>query len=167
MEKGISAAHKALKNKPMKISNNITLQEATKSETAIRKGIDNMPDGEQLNNMILVAQKCFEPIRMKHGKPIGISSFFRSPALNKAIGGSTTSDHCKGCAIDIDADIYNNGITNKEIFEWLRTNVDFDQLIWEFGTDENPDWVHVSYRKTGNRKQILKAIKGGKYIPFS
>ena len=113
-----------------------------------------------------VANDCFEPLRRAKNIPIGISSFFRCPTLNKAIGGSETSQHCatedsKGinaAAIDIDADIY-GGITNKEVFTWLKANVEFDQLIWEFGTDENPNWVHISRREHSNRNQILRAIR--------
>jgi hypothetical protein len=145
----------------MRISKHISYAEAIKSQTAERKGIDNTPPDRIIENMKIVANRCFEPLRAKHGKPIGISSFYRSPELNKAIGGSTTSDHCKGCAIDIDADIFNNGITNKEIFDFLKDNVDFDQLISEYGTEDNPAWVHVSYRKEGNRKQVLRATKKG------
>lgn len=144
-----------------RISKHISYAEGVKSNTAKRKGIDNTPPLQVLMNMKLVAEECFEPLRRKHGKPIGISSFYRSPELNTAIGGSKTSDHCKGCAIDIDADIYNNGITNKEIFEWLRANVEFDQLIWEYGTDDNPAWVHVSYRARGNRGQVMRASSSG------
>jgi zinc D-Ala-D-Ala carboxypeptidase len=147
----------------MKVSQHISLNEATKSQTALRRGIDNTPSEEVLNSMKIVAEKCFEPIRNHHGKAIGISSFYRSPELNKAIGGSRTSDHCRGRAIDIDADIYNNGITNAEIFHWLRENVEFDQLIWEYGTDSNPAWVHVSYRPGENRGQVLKAVRGKGY----
>lgn len=110
--------------------------------------------------MRLVAEKCFQPLREHFDRPIGISSFYRSPELNKAIGGSKTSDHCKGRAIDIDADIY-GGITNKEIFDWLRENVEFDQLISEYGTEDNPAWVHVSYREGENRGMVLRATKSG------
>lgn len=148
-----------------KISDHISWNEATKSQTATRRGIDNFPNEIQLSNMRLVANKCFEPLRNWHGKAIGISSFFRSPELNTAIGGSKTSQHCAGsedkkeAAIDIDADMYNNGITNADIFYWLDKNVEYDQLIWEFGTDENPAWVHVSYRDGANRKMKLVAKK--------
>ncbi len=107
--------------------------------------------------MRLVGLNCFDPLRRWWRKPIGISSFYRSPELNKAIKGSKNSQHCKGQAIDIDADILHNGITNKMIFDWLKLNVDFDQLIWEYGDDLNPAWVHVSYAARGkNRKQILR-----------
>lgn len=141
----------------MKISNHITLAEATKSQTATRKGIDNTPPKEVIPNMIAVAEKCFEPLREWHGKPIGISSFYRSPALNRAVKGSARSQHCKGQAIDIDADIFDNGLTNKQIYNWLVNNVDFDQIIWEYGTDDNPAWVHISYvSKEKNRRQQLR-----------
>jgi zinc D-Ala-D-Ala carboxypeptidase len=141
----------------MKISKHITLAEATKSQTAIRKGIDNMPGPNIIPNMIEVANKCFEPLREWHGKPIGISSFYRSAALNRAVKGSPRSQHMKGQAIDIDADIFDNGITNADIYRWLVNNVDFDQIIWEFGDDNNPAWVHVSYVGKGkNRRQELR-----------
>lgn len=104
-----------------------------------------------------VAKQCFEPLRLWYGKPIGISSFYRSPELNKAIGGSKTSQHCKGQAIDIDADMFHNGISNSDIYHWLLHNVEFDQLIWEYGDDHNPAWVHVSYVSYHkNRKMELR-----------
>lgn len=140
-----------------RISTNITLAEATKSQTALRLGISNNPTPEIIKAMELVAWQVFEPLRAWHRKPIGISSFYRSPELNKAIGGSKTSQHMKGQAIDIDADIFANGISNKDIYLWILRNLDFDQLIWEYGNDENPAWVHVSYvSKEKNRHQILK-----------
>ena len=107
--------------------------------------------------MKLVAVNCFDPLRKWWRKPIGISSFYRCEKLNKAIKGSARSQHCKGQAIDIDADLLNNGLTNRMIYNWLRLNVDFDQLIWEYGDDLNPAWVHVSYIGHGkNRKQLLR-----------
>jgi len=136
------------------ISEHITLSEAIKSQTAIRKGIDNTPNSEQIAAMKLVAEKVFEPIRAHFGKPIGISSFFRSVKLNKAIGGAASSQHCKGEAIDIDGDIL-GGVSNRMIFDYVRTNLTFDQLIWEYGTDLYPAWVHVSYKAKGNRRQVL------------
>ena len=141
------------------ISKHISEKEATKSVTALRLGIDNTPDGDTLNNMKLVAEKVFEPLRDWVGGPIKINSFYRSTALNEAIGGSTRSQHCKGQAIDID-DIYGHK-TNKEMFDWIRDNIDFDQMIWEFGdTTENPDWVHISYvSEDKNRNKILKSSK--------
>jgi hypothetical protein len=144
-----------------KISKHISYKEATRSNTAIRKGINNTPDGDQLIAMKLVAEKVFEPMREHFGKPIRINSFLRVSALNVAVGGSKSSQHCKGEAIDMDG---LNGLTNKEIFNYIKDNLDFDQLIWEYGTDKEPDWVHVSYSANGNRKQILKAIKGKGYV---
>jgi hypothetical protein len=141
------------------ISKHISEKEATKSITALRLGIDNTPDGDTLNNMKLVAEKVFEPLREWVGGAIKINSFYRSSALNEAIGGSTRSQHCKGQAMDID-DIYGHK-TNKEMFDWIRENIDFDQMIWEFGdTTENPDWVHISYvSEDKNRNRILKAVR--------
>lgn len=139
----------------MKVSQNITLGEATKSQTATRLKIDNTPNEEALLNMKHVAENVFEPIRKHFGIPIGISSFYRSHKLNKAVKGSKTSQHTKGEAIDIDADIF-GGVTNAEIFEFVRENLDYDQLIWEYGNDKNPAWVHVSLKRVGNnKKQIL------------
>ena len=153
----------------MKISQHLSLSEVTRSETAKRKGISNTPTAEHLDNFKLLAEKVFEPIRLHFGVPIHISSGYRSKELNDAIGGSQTSQHSKGQAIDIDMDGSTNGVTNKMIFDFIKEKLDFDQLIWEFGTDLNPDWVHVSYSKTGNRKQKLKAVRsGGKttYLPI-
>jgi hypothetical protein len=143
------------------VSKHITYAEATKSQEAVRLGIENKPTDTEFFNMTLVSNKCFEPLREHHAKPIGVSSFFRSAKINEKVGGSTSSQHCKGMAIDIDADIFNNGISNSEIFLWLEANVDFDQLIWEFGTDTNPAWVHISYNNGKNRKQKLRALKTG------
>jgi hypothetical protein len=153
----------------MKISQHLSLSEVTRSETAKRKGISNTPTAEHLDNFKLLAEKVFEPIRLHFGVPIHISSGYRSKELNDAIGGSQTSQHSKGQAIDIDMDGSTNGVTNKMIYDFIKEKLDFDQLIWEFGTDSNPDWVHVSYTKTGNRKQKLKAVRsGGKttYLPI-
>ena len=141
----------------MNISKHITLLEATKSLTAIRKGIDNTPGPKHIEAMKLVADKCFEPLREWWGKPIGITSFYRSAALNRAVKGSPRSQHMLGQAIDIDADLFNNGITNAEIYQWIVNNVDYDQIIWEFGDDSNPAWVHISYVAKGkNRRQQLR-----------
>jgi len=143
-----------------KISKNITFYEATKSDTAIKLGIDNTPDAEQLANMKNIAEKMFEPLRKGLGnKSIGLSNFFRSKELNKKIpGSSTTSQHCKGEAIDIDADIYpKSKITNAQIFHYIKNNLEFDQLIWEYGDDIEPAWVHASLKRNGkNRKMILR-----------
>jgi len=108
--------------------------------------------------MEAVAKHVFEPLREWVGGPIKINSFFRSPELNKAIGGSESSQHCQGRAIDID-DTFGHK-TNAEMFEHIRENISFDQMIWEFGDDNNPDWVHVSYVSTDeNRERCLKAYK--------
>lgn len=141
----------------MMISKHISLSEATKSQLAIRKGIDNTPGPKHIEAMKLVANMCFEPLRVWYGKPIGITSFYRSSALNRALKGSRRSQHMLGQAIDIDADVFNNGITNRDIYKWLVNNVDYDQIIWEFGDDKNPAWVHISYVAKGkNRRQQLR-----------
>jgi hypothetical protein len=154
----------------MQLSEHLSLAEVTRSETAKRKGVSNMPTEQHIANFKLLAEKVFEPIRNHFGKPIHISSGYRSAALNKAIGGAASSQHCSGEAIDIDMDGHAGGITNKMVFDYIKENLEFDQLIWEFGTDANPDWVHVSYESTGKqRKQILKAVrKGGatSYVPY-
>jgi len=140
------------------ISKHITYKEGTYSNTANRLGLANDPTEEQLENMKLVAEKVFEPLREHVSHPIKINSFFRGPQLNKAIGGSHSSQHCKGQAIDID-DSYGNS-TNAYMYEWIKKNLDYDQMIWEFGTDENPDWVHVSFVNEGvNRNRCLKAYR--------
>jgi hypothetical protein len=142
----------------MKLSKNLTLAEVIKSPTAMRKGISNEPTIEHMENLKLIAENIFQPLRDKFGVPIGVSSGYRSPDLNKAIGGSITSQHCKGQALDIDADMF-GGVTNKEIFDYIKDSLDFDQLIWEFGNKNNPAWVHCSFISNGNRRQILRAIK--------
>lgn len=147
-----------MKNWKDRISNNISYTEATKSRTAIKLGIKNIPNKEQLHNMKIVAKEIFEPIRTNYGVPIAVTSFFRSKKLNTAIGGSKTSQHCEGKAIDLDADVYGM-IRNRDIFNFIKDNLEFDTLIWEFGTDREPQWVHVSYNKGKNRNRILKAIK--------
>jgi hypothetical protein len=130
------------------ISKHITFSEATYSETAVKKGIFNEPDPTQLGNMVTVAMMCFEPLREWYGKPIKINSFFRSDALNKAVGGSKTSQHCKGEAIDMSA---GSKEENKKIFDWCKANLIYDQLINEY----DYTWVHISYSKAGNRNQTL------------
>ena len=142
------------------ISKNISYKEGVYSNTAIRRGIENIPNEEQLSNMKLLAEKVFQPLREWVGKPIKINSFFRSPELNTAIGGSTKSQHCKGQAIDID-DTFGD-VSNAEMYNWIKDNLDFDQMIWEFGDDDNPAWVHISYvSEDDNRKRCLKAYKEG------
>jgi zinc D-Ala-D-Ala carboxypeptidase len=148
-----------------KISEHLSLKEVTKSNTALRLGISNSPNKEQLENLKLVAENVFEPIRNHFGVPIGISSGFRGNRLNKAVKGSLTSDHCHGKALDIDADIY-GGLTNAEIFYYIKDNLDYKQLIWEYGDDNEPAWVHVSYDPNNNKKTTLKILKGGGYKNF-
>jgi len=141
----------------MKLSKNLSLAEFTRSSTAKRRGIDNNPDGDHLEAAKQLAENIFQPIREHFGKAIFISSGYRSDALNKAIGGSTTSQHSKGEAIDIDMDGH-PGPSNTDVFEYIKDNLPFDQLIWEFGDDKKPDWVHVSYKANGpQRGQILRA----------
>lgn len=151
----------------MKLSTNLSLSEVIRSESAKRNGISNMPTKEHISNFMLLAEKIFEPIREHFGVPIRISSGYRSKELNAKIGGSSSSQHCKGQAIDIDND--GTSITNKQVFDYIKDNLPFDQLIWEFGNEDNPDWVHVSYVPNG-RKQILKAFKlngATKYFPYA
>ena len=142
----------------MKISDHITYAEAIHSNTAKRKGIDNTPSEAQVTAMKLLAEKIFEPLREWVGGPIKVNSFFRSEALNESIGGAATSQHCKGQAIDID-DVYGKK-TNADMYHWIQTNLDYDQMIWEFGTDMQPNWIHVSYvSEEKNRNKCLKAYK--------
>ena len=144
----------------MKLSEHLDLSEVVRSESAKRKGISNMPTAEHIANFKVLAEKIFEPIRIHFRCPIIISSGYRSKELNAAIGGSATSQHCSGEAIDIDMDGTPNGVTNRMVFDYIKDNLVFDQLIYEFGNSENPDWVHVSYESTGKqRKQVLKAVR--------
>ncbi len=153
----------------MKISKHVSMREAVESYTAKRRGIDNTPGDYELTNMTALAENIFEPLREYVGGPIKINSMYRSEALNKAIGGSSRSQHCQGNAMDLD-DIYGHK-TNKEMFEFIREKLDFDQLIYEFGNEENPDWVHVSYvSEEKNRNRILKAVRDDgktKYIDIT
>ena len=140
------------------ISKHISYRESVYSNTATRRGIDNNPNDEQLENMELIAKEVFEPLRDWVDGPIKINSFFRSPELNTAIGGSSKSQHCKGQAMDID-DTFGKA-TNAEMYNWIKDHMDFDQMIWEFGDDDNPNWVHVSYvSPEENRNRCLKAYK--------
>jgi zinc D-Ala-D-Ala carboxypeptidase len=141
----------------IRISKHISIKEATRSNTAERLGIDNFPDSPTLVNMQALAENVFEPLREHFGHPIYITSFYRSLELNKAIGGSPRSQHCKGQAIDID-DVIGSS-TNADFFNYIKDNLEFDQLIWEFGNNDSPNWVHVSYNTDNNRGNILKASK--------
>jgi len=152
----------------MKLSDHLTVKEATKSATATRLGIDNSPTIAHLEALKTTAKMIFEPVRKHFNVPIAVTSGYRSKALNDAIKGSSRSQHCHGQALDIDADVF-GGVTNKEIFEFIKNHLDFDQLIWEFGDDENPAWVHVSYTPGVNRGEVLKAYRDGgrtKYKKF-
>jgi hypothetical protein len=152
----------------MQLSEHLSLAEVMRSESAKRHGISNMPTEEHIENFKKLALNIFEPIRTYFNVAIHVSSGYRSAALNRAIGGAVSSQHCKGEAIDIDMD--GTSITNKQIFDYIKDNLKFDQLIWEFGTNSNPDWVHVSFNSKGEqRNQILKAQKvNGKtvYTPY-
>ena len=154
----------------MKISGHISYKEATRSVTALRLGIDNTPNEYQLQNMEIIAKNVFEPLRKAVGGAIKINSFFRCEDLNKAIGGSSKSQHCQGRAIDID-DNYGY-MSNNDMYKYIKQNLDFDQLIFEFpDEDGNASWIHVSYVDAdSNRKRCLKAIKENgktKYIDIT
>lgn len=143
-----------------KISEHISYTEATKSMTAIRLGIDNTPNSTELARMKIVAEELFEPIRKHFAKPIKVTSFFRSEDLNTALKGSSTSQHRMGEAIDIDGQPY--GIKNKDILEFVLSNgIVFDQMIYEFGNDDDCDWLHISKIESGNRRQVLRAYRDG------
>tara|TARA_R110000772_G_scaffold268646_1_gene397008 strand:+ start:317 stop:793 length:477 start_codon:yes stop_codon:yes gene_type:complete len=141
-----------------KISNHITYKEAVHSNTALRLNIKNIPNNKEVSNMVIIATQIFEPLREYAEGPIKINSMFRSKDLNRAIGGSISSQHCKGQAIDLD-DTFGCK-TNAEMFSYIKTNLNFDQLIWEFGDSTNPNWIHVSYVSDDlNRNKILIAEK--------
>tara|TARA_B100002019_G_C21254787_1_gene593207 strand:- start:1495 stop:1974 length:480 start_codon:yes stop_codon:yes gene_type:complete len=143
----------------MKLSKNLSLAEVTKSTTAKRLGIDNTPDDWATENLRKIAEHVFQPLREDFGCPIYVSSGYRGPELNRAIGGSLRSQHMEGRALDLDADVFGR-CTNGEIFRYILNNLTFDQLIWEFGDEDNPDWVHVSYVHDGvNRGRCLKACR--------
>lgn len=142
---------------PEKLSANFIMQEFTRSDTAKRKGIDNNPSLEHAEAALELFERIVQPIRDHFGTSIFLSSGYRSQALNKAIGGSQTSQHSKGEAVDIDMD-GRKGPQNEDVFHYIRENLPFDQLIWEFGDSKRPDWVHVSYKKGGSQRgQILAA----------
>jgi hypothetical protein len=150
----------------MQLSKHLSLAEVTRSDSAKRNGISNQPTPEHLENFKKLAEKIFEPIREHFKVPIHISSGYRSKELNQAIGGSLTSQHCTGEAIDVDMDGSASGVSNADVFKYIKDNLEFDQLIAEFPEKGNPAWVHVSYESTGKqRKQILVAKKvGGKTV---
>ena len=141
-----------------RLSKHVSYKEGVHSITALRLGLKNDPTDAHLENMKLICEKVFEPLRTHVGGPIKINSFYRGPELNKAIGGSAKSQHCHGQAIDID-DTFGHA-SNAEMYNWIKANLDYDQMIWEFGTDQNPNWVHISYvSPEKNRNRCLKAYK--------
>lgn len=142
----------------MKLSDNLSLAEVTKSATAIRKGIANTPTATHLIALKEVSKNIFQPCREHFGKPLAVTSGYRSEALNEAINGSKRSQHSKGEALDLDADVF-GGFSNAELFNYIKLRLDFDQLIWEFGNNNNPAWVHCSYKTQGNRNEVLIAVK--------
>ena len=142
----------------MKLTENLSLAEVTKSATAIRKGITNTPSATHLIALKEVSKNIFQPCREHFGKPLAVTSGYRSEALNEAINGSKNSQHSKGEALDLDADVF-GGFSNAELFNYIKDHLDFDQLIWEFGNNNNPAWVHCSYKTRGNRNEVLIAIK--------
>ena len=145
---------------------NLSLSEVLVSQTAKRLQISNEPTNEHLNSLKDIAKNIFQPLRDGLGYPIYVSSGYRSEALNKAIKGSSkTSQHMKGQALDLDADVY-KGVTNKDIFLYIRDNLDFDQLIWEYGTVNNPSWVHVSFVEGNNRCKIMRCYGNSQYTLF-
>lgn len=153
-------------NLETKLSENLTLREVLRSNTAKRLNIDNTPTVEELGNLHLTAKHVFQPLRNHFSAPIHVSSGYRSKALNKAVRGAKKSQHLKGQALDLDADYYDafswrlgRVLTNADIFHYIKNNLEFDKLIWEFGDNNNPAWVHVSYNKDGSSKMVLKAIK--------
>ena len=150
----------------MKLTSNFSLGELTRSQTATRKGIDNEPNAEQLANLTALCECILQPVRNHFGMPVRVSSGLRVPELNSAIGGSTTSDHCKGMAADIEIP----GVDNKELAQWVVDNLEFRQVILEFYKSGVPDsgWVHVSYNSGDNKKQALTATKqDGKTVYLS
>ena len=141
----------------MKLTENFSLSEMIKSETALRLDLPNDPEPDHLENMKALAENVLQPVRDHFGRGVKVNSAYRHPDVNKAVGGSTTSDHCKGMAADIEIP----GIPNAELAEWIQDNLEFRQLILEFYTPGVPDsgWVHVSYNPADNKKQILTAMK--------
>ena len=140
----------------MKLSKNFTLEEYTKSQTALRQGIDNTPNDEHLASAKLLFENLVQKVRDHFGTTV-INSGYRGPDLNAAVGGASTSQHCRGEAVDIECP----GIPNYDVAKWIEDNLDYDQLILEFYTPGIPDsgWVHVSYTANGNRKQSLTASR--------
>jgi hypothetical protein len=144
--------------KDIKLSKNLSLSEVIRSESAKRRGISNYPTPAHIENLKYVAEKIFQPVRDHFKVPIRISSGYRSRELNAIIGGSQTSFHSLGAAIDIDQTL--GKVTNKQIFDFIRESLDFTELIWEFGDKTNPDWVHVAIVKGREKeKETLEAYR--------
>jgi zinc D-Ala-D-Ala carboxypeptidase len=141
----------------MKLTENFSLSEMTKSETALRQGLDNTPGDEEIENLRKLAENVLQPIREAYGRGVKVNSGFRHPDVNAAVGGSRTSDHCKGQAADIEIP----GVANADLAQWISENLEFRQLILEFYTPGIPDsgWVHVSYVEGDNKKQVMTAMK--------
>ena len=141
----------------MKLTENFSLAEMTKSETALRQGLDNTPGDEEIDNLRKLAENVLQPIREAYGRGVKVNSGFRHPDVNAAVGGSRTSDHCKGQAADIEIP----GVANADLAQWISENLEFRQLILEFYTPGVPDsgWVHVSYVEGDNKKQVMTAMK--------
>lgn len=137
------------------ISKNISYIEATQSPTALKYKLNNEPNNIELENMKYVAEIVFEPLRLHIDEPIRVNSFFRSPILNQLLGGDSHSQHMQGCAIDMS--IISPHFSNAYIFKYIKKNLPFDKLIWEFGSDISPAWVHVSLVKSNNRRESLKS----------
>ena len=155
----------------MHLSKYFTLAELTPSGTAKRLGIKNDPTPAHLECLKGLSVNVLDKVREHFGKPIWVSSGYRSKALNEVTpGSSATSQHCSGEAADLDQDGRGTGVTNKMVFDYIKDHLTFDQLIYEYGTDANPDWVHVSWESTGKqRKQVLRCTRvNGKpvYTPY-
>ena len=154
----------------MKLSKNLSLAEVVRSETAKRLDIDNTPPKEHIDNLKVIADKVFQPIRDHFSCPIHVSSGYRGERLNRVIKGSKTSLHMTGQALDIDMDFTN--VSNTDIFNYIKDNLEFDTLIWEFSNEDgSPKWVHVSYREGKNRNQVIEAYRDPvtqvtKYKPY-
>lgn len=141
----------------MKLTENFSLHEMTKSETALRLDLDNTPEDDHLENLKALCENVLQKVRDHYGKGVKVNSGFRHPRVNSAVGGSTTSDHCKGMAADIEIP----GIANADLAQWIVDNCEFRQVILEFYTPGIPDsgWVHVAYNPADNKKQVLTAMK--------
>lgn len=141
----------------MKLTNNFTLEELTKSETALRRGLDNTPTDDVVANLRILSEKVLQPVRDHFAKGVKVNSGYRAPEVNAAVGGSKTSDHCLGMAADIEIP----GLPNAELAQWIEANLEYTQLILEFYTPGVPDsgWVHVSYDPKNLKKQSLTAVK--------